>query len=365
MHLTIKILKSNKKMILAIILLVVFIEQFTVINIKGSSLFKKREYNNYTYIYQGVSNSDSELIRLSKSPYNSIMYDEIGNYFIVYGDDQIRKINSKGVEEFVISRNDDVSYANSGTFVFTKDEVYDLSQPTIKKTKIKKVIEANGEQLELNGFLNMLSHYYQKATTVIYANVETFGAKHYKVYLKIENNWIALYISKKKSKGIRFYPSGELLKKFPEKFQKLIFLKNPVNNTYSSRSSGNETFSSMSYNFKLTKEDELEYPSNKNINISFYEKKNRSGVVAYTSIPTSFMGPAYFNLKIRNKVFNFKEIGIKNVSSLFTIKHYISYYVIPKKYFTKSEVSFLKVFPNTDLHHTGSEGLYVVRPINN
>lgn len=362
---TLKKIKNNKKMILAIILLLFFIEQFTVINIISSSLFKKSEYDDYTYIYQGVKNNHSEIIRLSESPYNSIMYDEKDNYFIVYGDDEIRKINNKGVEEFLISRNDDVSYANSGKFVFTKDMVYDFSKEIIKGTKIKKVIDVSGEQLELDGFLSLLSNYYQKANTVIYANVETFGAKNHKVYLKIEDEWIGIYISMLKSTGINFYPSGQILKKFPEKFPKLIFLKNPINNVYSSRSSGNENFSSVPDDLKLTKEEEMEYPSNNKINISFYQKERTSGVIAYTSIPVSFKGTAYFDLEIGKEAYKFKEMGIKNIGFSFTVKHDISYYVLPEKYLKKSEVSFLKVFPSSNLHKTDSKGLYVVRPIHN
>jgi len=219
MNFIIKILRkiiNNKKMILAFILLIVFVEKCTVINIMSSSLFKKKAYNNYTYLHQGVKNVDSEIVKISESPYNSIMYDEKENYFIIYGDYDIRKINNNGVEEFLISRTDDVSYANSGRFVFAKNMVYDLSQASVTKTKINNIIYPSGEQLELNGFLNLLNQYYQKANTVIYAK-ETSVAKNHKVYLKIENEWIGVYLSKLESSGINFYPTGKILQKISRK----------------------------------------------------------------------------------------------------------------------------------------------------
>lgn len=355
---------KNKKMILAfilLVLLVIFVEKCTVINV--ISFFKNSEYDDYTYLYEGVNNDNSEIVRISDSPYNAVAYDDIENYFIVYGDDQIRKINSIGVERFLIAKQDNISYSNLGAFVFTDTIVYDLSQEIIIKTKIKKIIHASGEQLELNGFLNLLSHYYQKANTVIYANVDNFSTNNYKVYLKIENDWIGLYISKNDSVGINFYSSGEILKKFPEKFRRLIFLKNPVNDVYSTRSSGSENFSSFPDQLTLSKEEAMEYSTNKKINISFYQKEKTFGVIPYTSIPVSFRGTAYFDLEIGKEEYKFKEMGVKNIG--FTVKHDISYYMLPKKYVKNSEVTFLKVFPSSNLLETGSEGLYVVRPINN
>ena len=356
-------IKNKKLMILAFILLVFFVEKCTVINIVSSSLFKKSEYDSYTYLYEGVDNSNSEIVRISESPYNAVMYDDKENYFIVYGDYEIRKINSRGVESFFIEKQDDVSYSNLGAYVFTDTIAYDLSQETIIKTKIKKIIQASNEQLKLPGFLNLLGQYYQKASTVVYANVDNYNAKNYKVYLKIEEDWIGLYISKNNSTGINFYSSGEIVKKFPEKFQHLLFMKNPVNNVYSTRSSGNENFSSLPDELMLTTEETLEYPINKKIDISFYQKEKKLGVIAYTGIPISFRGTAYFNLKIGKEEYKFKEMGAKNLG--FTLKHYISYYVLPKKYVKNSEVSFLKVFPSSSLLETGSKGLYVVRPMHN
>ncbi|KAB1066895.1 hypothetical protein F6U93_13660 [Tamlana haliotis] len=366
MNVIIKIFKkiiNNKKMILAFIFLIVFLQKCTVINITSSSLFKKKAYNNYTYLHEGVKNDHSEIVKISKYPYNSIMYDDKENYFIIYGDYDIRKINSKGVEEFFISSTGDVSYANSGWFVFTKNMVYDLSKTPVTKTKINNIIHASGEQLELDGFLNLLNQYYQKAHTVIYAE-ETSADKNHKVYLKTENEWMGIYISKLESSGVNFYHDGEILQKFPEKFQRLIYLKNPVNNVYSSRSSGSETFSSYPDVLRLTKEEDMEYPDNKKIDISFYQKEETLGVIAYTSIPTSFKGTAYFNLKIGDQRYRFKEMGSNRIGLFSKVNHDLSYYSLPKQYLKKSEVSFLKVFSPSSKLKTKSEGLYVVRPIN-
>lgn len=352
---------KNKKMILAFIVLIVFIEKCTVINILSPSLLKKSKYDDYTYLYEGVTTTNSEIIRISESPYNAIAYHEKENYFIVYGDDKISKLNSRGVENFSIDIQEGVCFADFGAFVFTDTKVYDLSQEIIKEIKIKKIIHATEEQVKLKGFLNLLNQYYNKASKVLY--IATYDPDNHKVFLKIGNDWIGLYISKKNSFGINFHSNGEILKKFPEKYKRLIVLKNPVNEVYSTRSSGSETFSSLSYDVAPSKEEELDYPKNKKITISYYQKEKTLAVFPYTSIPVSFRGDAYFNLKIGNELYKFKEMGVKSVGFSFTIAHDISYYVLPKKYNKNSAVSFLKVFPSSSLRETGSKGLYVVRPI--
>lgn len=351
-------------MILALIVLVVFIEKCTVINILSSSLFKNKEYDNYAYLHEGVGNDNSKIVRISESPYNTIAYDEKGNHFIVYGDDKILKIDSRGVEKFSIPREDGVSFANLGSFVFTDTEVYDLSQKTVEKTKIKKIIHATDTQLTLKGFLNLLGDYYEKASIVIYANEGTFNTKNHKVYLKIADDWIGLYILKNASYAMDFHSSGEILKKFPKKSKSLLLLKNPVNNIYSTRSSGSESFSSVPDDLELTKEKEIEYPGNEKIHISFYQKEKTLGTIVYTSIPVSFKGTAYFDLNIGKNNYKFKEMGAKSVGFVSEVKHGISYYVLPKKDIKNSEVSFLKVFPASNMLETGSKGVYVVRPIN-
>jgi len=107
----------------------------------------------------------------------------------------------------------------------------------------------------------------------------------------------------------------------------------------------------------------MEYPDNKKINISFYEKEKTLHVIPYTGIPTSFKGTAYFNLKIGDEAYRFKEMGSNNIGFSFKVNHDLSYYSLPKKYLKKSEVSFLKVFSPSSKLKTKSEGLYVVRPI--
>ena len=233
----------------------------------------------------------------------------------------------------------------------------------IKETQLKEIILATNEQIELTGFLNLLTKYYQNASTVIYANVDNFNAENYKVYLKIKNDWTALYISKNNSTDINFYPSGDILTKFPEKYQHLILLKNPINDVYSTRNSGSETFSSTPDDLTLTNESKLEYPSNEKITISFFQKEKTFGTIVYTNLPMSFKGSAYFNLKIGEENFNFKEMGVKHIGFDFTVKHDLSYYVLPKKYGVHSKVSFLKVFPASNLLDTGSKGIYIVRPL--
>jgi len=350
--------KKNKKMILGCFLLLVFIQKCTPINITSASLFKKKEYENYNYLKDGVNSENFKIERISENGYNLIGYDEIGNYFIVYGDEKITKINNVGEEQFKIDRLGNVSYANFGSYVFTDSEIYDLTQEKIKVTPLNKIIDFSNKELNKEGFFKLMETYYNKASHVVYA----FNTKNYKVYLKIENEWLGIYISRFKSSGINFYPTGEIVKKYPEKFKKLLFLKNTVDNVYSTRSSGNEGFSSVPDSVILTDEMNLEYPKYKEIKTSFYQKDNTYGTIAYTSIPVSFIGTSYLKLEINKEVFKFKEKGIKRIGVLSSPKHYLSYYVLPKRYTNKSKVSFLKLFYPTNIGASGSKGLYIIRP---
>lgn len=359
-------IRKSNKMILTLtifISILVFLEKCTVINIVSPPIFKNKKYINYSYLHKGIHNTKSEIIQISDSPYNIIAYDDISNYFIVYGDNKIRKINSRGVHSFTLNKGDGISFSNLGPFVFTDSTVYDLSQENIEAKKIKTIIHADNELLKFKGFMAFLNNYYSQASVVIYANTDDFSANDYKVYLKIDDDWMGLYIAKQLSEGINFYSQGDVKKKYPEKFNKLLLLKNPVNNVYSSRSSGNENFSSVPDALELTKESKLDYLHDEEINISYYQKENTSSVIAYTNIPISFVGTAYFDLKIRNEIYKFKENGFKSIGLFSAIKHDISYFLIPHKYFDNSEVSFLKLFPSSNSYLTGSKGLYIVRPL--
>ncbi|WBX78191.1 hypothetical protein PG911_08035 [Tenacibaculum ovolyticum] len=355
-------IKKNIKMILGFLFILIFIQKCTTINITSASIFKKKEYETYNYLKDGVNSEKFQLERISENAYNLIGYDEIGNYFIVYGDEKITKINSVGEEQFKIDRLGNVSYANFGSYVFTDSEIYDLTQEKIKVTSLNKIIDFSNKELNKEEFFKLMETYYSKASHVIYANVETFSAKNYKVYLKIENEWLGIYISQNKSTGINFYPTGEIVKKYPEKFKKLLFLKNTVDNVYSTRSSGNEGFSSVPDPVILTKEDDLEYPKYKEIKTSFYQKEKTYGTIAYTSIPVSFIGTSYLKLEINKEVFKFKEKGIKSIGVLSSPKHYLSYYVLPEPFINKSQVSFLKLFYPTNIGASGSKGLYIIKP---
>ena len=103
---------------ISLLLLLVFFEKCTVINI--TSLFKKKEYDNYPYLYEDVTNTNFEIVRLSESPYHTIAYDEKKNYFIIYGDDEIRKINSLGADLFSLKKTDDLKFFKSRCICFYK-----------------------------------------------------------------------------------------------------------------------------------------------------------------------------------------------------------------------------------------------------
>ncbi|QQY83149.1 hypothetical protein JJL45_03910 [Tamlana sp. s12] len=352
-------------MILALIVIVLIIQKCTVLDLSPLALVNKNKYTDYKYLHEGVRNPNTEIVKVSDTPYNTIGYDEKHNYFVVYSDDHIHKINSAGVEIFKIAKHN-TSFTELGPYIFENDSVYDLTEKYIGKTEIKEVIPFSIETHHEDNFTKLLEQYYHKASAVYYANVGPYGPEHLKIYLKTANTWTLLNILKK---GYTFGESyggyDNFLKAFPEKYQRYIYLKNPVNQVYSSRNAGSETFSSIPDDITLTMEDSLEYPEHKNIKVSYFKKQKVASVIAYTGIPVSFSGPAYINIKISGNVFKVKEMGHKSAGISFGIQHFISYYMLPKNFEKQSNISFLKIFPSASNLNSGSEGLYVIRPLLN
>ena len=78
-------------------------------NITSASIFKKKEYNNYSYLKNGIESEHYQIKRISEEPYSAIVYDPLDNFFIVYGPRKIQKISAEGKEEIEFSNSNDVS----------------------------------------------------------------------------------------------------------------------------------------------------------------------------------------------------------------------------------------------------------------
>ena len=163
---------KRKKMIFGYVLLfLIFLNKFTVVNITSASIFKKKEYNNYSYLKNGIESEHYQIKRISEEPYSAIVYDPLDNFFIVYGPRKIQKISTEGKEEIEFSNSNDVTYTNFGHYVFTDTTAYDLSEKIVKSEKLKEVISPT-KDLSSEDLLTLFEGFYRKASVVIYGNYE-------------------------------------------------------------------------------------------------------------------------------------------------------------------------------------------------
>lgn len=78
-----------------IVLIFLFLDRCTSVNISTSSLFQNSKYNNFKYLKDGVSSENYEILRLENTNY-PILYDTLQNTFYINCGDGICKIDGDG-----------------------------------------------------------------------------------------------------------------------------------------------------------------------------------------------------------------------------------------------------------------------------
>ncbi len=89
-------MKKHKKKIFSLIILLIFIQQCTNVNLIPSIVFNKEEYQSLNNI---SDSKEFDLKRISNSGQFSITYDTINNSFSVYSPGEMIKIDSLGNEK--------------------------------------------------------------------------------------------------------------------------------------------------------------------------------------------------------------------------------------------------------------------------
>jgi hypothetical protein len=336
---------------LGILLIILFlINQLTKINV-FSPLLNKKEYNSFKHLKKGVVSQNYNIKYISNPYYAEITYDRAFNFFFIR-DTHFRKIDAKGNEVMAIIDTESVSHPKRTPFVFTIDGVYDFSKKIIKKELFKEIHnDIDSLVLRQEVWQKQFETFYEIAETVVYGALNQ-DLVRYPIYFKIDNEWILLY-----STGENIdddYDFGITYSGYPAKFDKLIYLKDVENDHYANALSKNDLFMSN----KQLIEFDFKYPSDFKINKLFFKKKSQFDHIAYTSIPISWFGTAYYELKINGEPINFKEMASKNLLS-FSIEPYLNWYVLPEEYSNNTDVSFIE-FRFPQVNRKPGNGLFII-----
>jgi len=357
-------------LIVIALLLLLLLDRCTVVNITTASVFKSHKYDSFNYLKDGVSSDDFELIRIKKAQY-PILYDTLQNTFYINSKNGLYKINGKGEVVFkdsilVETKNSLTDFINHSYYVFTEDAVYDYSKDTIKAEKFTTSYNENG-QMEAVEWGTIFKDLYKKATVVIYESDRYTYEKCqcYPIYFKIENNWSVMYTGSFDSEFSQLnfdfdnYIGQVDLKNFPPKFNKLVVLRDNDRKMFSDKRNTDDDFLNMYFTVHGD-EQKLDYSTSDKLQKLFYSKENIYNEAAYTSIPISFGGIAYYELTIDNKPIFFKEHAIKDVGwGKFESNLYL--FQVPKKFRSKTQVRFLDFRYQSNRYQSGSEDLYIIK----
>lgn len=92
-----------------------------------------------------------------------------------------------------------------------------------------------------------------------------------------------------------------------------------------------------------------------------FKKDKVSSRLRYLNLTAEFHGTGYYQLKKGTDNLKFKEIVAKVPFVFFYADKYLNHYVIPEKYKTNTEVSFIHYRFPSNMNESNSQGLYVVK----
>jgi len=342
---------KNKKIIyLILVLLTLFIlDRCTLTRISSPSFLEKEEFKTYPLLKDGVVSDSYEIKQITTNSYDDITYDTVNNYFLINRSSEIHKIDNIGALVSTVKLYSDSRYSPfQSQFILgnTIDSlVYDLSKSKIEE-KLTNIITTSSQNP-----LKNWTYMYHKADVVLYRDAFEDIEDVNPIYLRIDNKWTLIMYS-----NDDYYFIKET---FPEKYNKLIFLRDYKNNRYSVSGASPESRFSHSVKYAI---DNTNDASEKGIKNIFFRKEYvdaRFRPFGYSGfIPTSFGGTGYFHLEKGNELLKFKNEMFQR-----TLSHnkYMALYhfSIPERYRKKSEVTFL-VYKPYRANQIG-EGLYIVK----
>ncbi len=278
------------------------------------------------------------------------------NFFLLDGFRYLKKLDGNGNEiaYIKINKTDDehIILSDFTHYLFSKNGVYDLSEENIKEVLFKKVINQD-RALKHKAWLKLFDEYYNKAQVVVYGNEQYHN---FPIYFRIENEWIKLFTEKgePRTKGV----DGLMLKGYPAKFTRTVILKDPLKKVFSN--TFEEGWGHLYEKGDSIKNYTFKYSNTSKIKPLFYRKEKIDDLFAYTPIPNSIFGTAYYQLKVKNDILSFKA---KTSKLIFRgLENHFNWYILPDTCFQNTDVSFLNLLSPSDYQQSGnSNGLYIIK----
>jgi len=340
--------------IILLLILILLVEQCTVLNLRNAFVLNKKEYIAYPYLKDGVE-SENYRIKFISDIYTQIYYHPVHQFFMLFNSEGYTKLNAKGRQVFSVDRIDSLQNPFLTPYVFTPNSVYDFTKNKLTEEDFQKVLNEDRDfekaewEREMNG-------YYKLAHVVIYGK-EFSGAEGwgFPIYFKVKNHWIKLLTPKDWMRSPNSNGLERRNKQFPAKFEQMALLKDVNLNEHS-----DNTSSGYRPGYIDTVPYSEIYNTNYKIKRHYYKKEKVCDHYAYTSIPNSYTATAYYSLKTNGEILKFKEHNIKPV--FHPVQDYLFWYVLPNKYEKDSQVSFIEYRYPINVNESGSKGLYILHP---
>lgn len=346
-------MKKTIVVIVSVILLLVFLDRCTTINI--STAFLSSKYKAYPELRQGVSSKNFELRHIDSILYCGITYDPVYHFFLIDNGYAIHKIDAKGNEVFKLEQGG-LNLLRFTHYAVDSTGIYDLSKDKVARETFKSRINVD-QKLKKEAWEKIFAQYYKEAQTVVYGNYSSDGNP---IYLKINEDWILIKTNTNDNRIVDEDQVSEVtFEGYPAKYNPLYLLKDVKNLTYSNNQSTTDEFLNTYYTVKL-KEKELEYPADMALNLQAFQKEGVGFRAAYSGLPLSWALTAYYEINRSGEKLNFKTYANQYIGLSKPVDTYLTLFTVPQKFRSQTAVSFLK-YKLTTVDETQVTGYFILK----
>lgn len=344
--------KKFKYLVLIPVALLI-IDRCTLVDISPTAIFKSNELKEYPYLTDVAPTSSYEI--KSVIDYGSITYDTLNNFFLGA---EHKKIDAKGVITSVRLPETDYQDRYDRFYVPSQSHyilcgprdsvVYDLSEKKFER-KIAKIIDYSDEFSAMDW-----ASLYHEADVVLYREAFKDIDDVMPVYLKVENDWV-LFLQDR-------YDHYNTRDSFPEKYNKLIFLKDDKNQRYSYTNSEPIEELANGLHDDHVIDTVVDKPEEGITTVAFTKDYVfETGRLIIPLGPSSFVGTEYSKLEKEGEFFYFKTGMVQHALSKVQWSN-LSYFSVPERFRKNTAVSFIAFDAYGNIDNHDDEGIYVVRP---
>lgn len=341
---------------LTILLLILFLDKCTSMNV--FSVFNRISYEELPNLKNGTHSKNYEIRRISEDEYKNIRYDPVGNYFLIEGHYDVKKIDAMGTEVFNLSKKE-MYMPRFTSYVFDSTGVYDLSANKVEKQLFDNMINMK-QELSEKAWQAQFDDFYRQADVVVYGYTDIYKNGD-PIFMRVSGKWILLITTPHESRIREIeYVAGIRFEGYPARHNHLYLLKNASKKTYSDYEGTTDAYLKTYYEIALV-EKSIAYPSERKVETLGYQKKSVYGEIAYTPIPVSWLCNTAQSIRLKEEEMVFKCVGIKEAGFSNYVDNRLNWFSVPQKYLSKTEVSFMiYAFPSND-EASENNGLYIVK----